>query len=237
MPAITSVDYARHGYLFDSVSKSVVSLHRYSKVSRSYIDFASGFVLHVHDTKAVILTSVEAFDEDDEMVLVRFEDGTVKTASVFVSNVSSIYTSLVVDDISSVKPVQFSDASIERGDMIYTYARVWPEILEDLGMYTGSVIHPNCISVDRYSGLRDTRYDNLFALSCPVAGPCPELKRESTIARLIGAPVFNFNADLAGIIERSSNRVYDIKFARHSSSVIDELKGALESQLIKKMAE
>jgi hypothetical protein len=70
------------------------------------------------------------------------------------------------------------------------------------------------------------KYDDFFALSCPVARPCEELQRLGTMARLIGSPIFNMEmeTELVGVIEQSSQSKYDLKFARISSSVIDELR-------------
>lgn len=68
------------------------------------------------------------------------------------------------------------------------------------------------------------KYDDFFALSCPVAGPFKELNTPDTMIRLLGTPVFNLRTEFVGVIEKSSSTKYDLKFARHLSSVIDELK-------------
>lgn len=116
----------------------MVSLLRYSKDSAVCIDFGSGFVLYNNGSKSVILTSAEAFDED-ERIDICFHDGTVQEASVFVSDVRSVYTTLVVDSIASSKGVSFSATAVARGDFVYTVARVLPEIMRP-GMYAGSIM-------------------------------------------------------------------------------------------------
>jgi hypothetical protein len=125
--------------MYHDVSPYVVSLLRYSKYSVDYIDFGSGFVLYDNGSKMVILTSAEVFDEDEESIFVCFGDGTVRQASASVSDVRSVYTSLVVDSTASSKPVIFSDTAIGRGDFVFTVARVVPEICRP-GMYTGTVM-------------------------------------------------------------------------------------------------
>ncbi|XP_066356190.1 uncharacterized protein [Miscanthus floridulus] len=182
MPAATSVGKAKLDLLYRDASASAVSLIRYSKESKSYIDFGSGFVLYDDSIKTVILTSAEVFDEDEEDIIVCFSNGETKQASVFVSDVSSIYTSLVVDSIGSSNPVVFS-RTVARGELVFTVSRVLAEITRP-GIYTGSVIHPRCVSVSTHSGKPVNKYDDLFALSCPVAGPCGELQRPATMEAL-----------------------------------------------------
>lgn len=77
--------------------------------------------------------------------------------------------------------------------------------------------------MDRKTGKPVSGYENLFTLTCPVAGPCLLKKRTHTMLRLIGAPVFDMEADVVGLIEGSSVKSFSIKFARLSSSVAVEL--------------
>jgi hypothetical protein len=59
-----------------------MSLIWYSKESKCYIDFGSGFVLYDDSIKTMILTGAEVFDEDEENIFVCFSNGKIKQASV-----------------------------------------------------------------------------------------------------------------------------------------------------------
>lgn len=79
------------------------------------------------------------------------------------------------------------------------------------------------MSVSTLSGKPVNKYDDLFALSCPMVGPYRELQCLVTMIRLIGTLVFNLKCKLVDVIERSSQNKYDLKFVRLSDSVNDEL--------------
>jgi hypothetical protein len=68
----TSVGKTKLDVLCRDGSASVTSLIQYSKESKCYINFGSGFVLYDDTTKTVILTSAEVFDEGEENIFVCF---------------------------------------------------------------------------------------------------------------------------------------------------------------------
>jgi hypothetical protein len=59
-----------------------MSIIRYSKESKCYIDFGSGIVLYDDSIKTMILIGAELFDEDEENIFVCFSNGKIKQASV-----------------------------------------------------------------------------------------------------------------------------------------------------------
>ncbi|KAF0935133.1 hypothetical protein E2562_030420 [Oryza meyeriana var. granulata] len=87
------------------------------------------------------------------------------------------------------------------------------------------------------------KHDDYFAVSCPVSGSMPVLGMLSDLQRIAGAPVFNMRGEAVGLIEKCCEGSYDIKFARNSISVINQLQtlfgtedwlSALKSELMKR---
>uniref|UniRef100_A0A0A9U6G4 Uncharacterized protein n=1 Tax=Arundo donax TaxID=35708 RepID=A0A0A9U6G4_ARUDO len=228
MPAVTDIERAKIGLLRASVSPSVATLFRYHKSTRKYVDFGIGCVVYADSTKTVIVTNFLAYDEEKEAVGVYMGNGICRMATEFVTNGNSSLTSLLVKNAPNFKAVTFSETPVERGQLIFTLGRAWEEI-KTPGLYTGSVILPRCTSVNNRTKNHVSKYDNYFAVSCPVSGPIPVLGIPANLERIVGAPVFNMDGEALGLIERCSNSSYDIKFARCSASVVAELQTLFRS--------
>uniref|UniRef100_A0A0D3F9N9 Uncharacterized protein n=1 Tax=Oryza barthii TaxID=65489 RepID=A0A0D3F9N9_9ORYZ len=74
------------------------------------------------------------------------------------------------------------------------------------------------------------RYDNHFSVTCPVSGPMPQLVLSSILQNIAGTPVFNMRGEVVGLIELCSKDSYDIKFARNSTSVINQLQALFDEE-------
>ncbi|XP_047076408.1 uncharacterized protein LOC124686522 [Lolium rigidum] len=227
----TSLDFGRLRKVKSLALKSVVTVLRYARESNGeVIDHGAGFVLYV-DTevkKVVIITSVAVLADrsSDETIVVRFGNGKDSEASVLVDEPNSILLGLLVSDVDGYcEAAQINeDQPIERGQLVATFATVWTRFT-DIGMYSGSIIHPSCVSVRRSKMIMEPVDDfkNYLAFSCPVAGPLYSLKQDANFRRLIGAPVFNLDGYVVGVTERCSKRSYDLKYARISSAILEEL--------------
>ncbi|XP_037437914.1 uncharacterized protein LOC119305517 [Triticum dicoccoides] len=230
MPAICSIKPKKLQRLNSLVLPSIVTILRFSRATKEKVGFGLGFVLHVWNKKAVVIVNV-ALIQDDEYVRVLFGNGSVSDVEVFVDNVNSIYTSFLVEDNHGYcKPVKISSSEIGRGQVIFTIAVAWEKM--KTGMYTGSVIHPRCISVKKLSKEPVNDYQNFFAFSCPLGGPVGLLERAPL--RLIGAPVFNLAGEVVGVTEMVSKESYDMKFARLSGSLCTEMSMLFEDDDWKK---
>uniref|UniRef100_A0A0E0K4E6 Uncharacterized protein n=1 Tax=Oryza punctata TaxID=4537 RepID=A0A0E0K4E6_ORYPU len=168
----TDIDSAKMSFLEATTSVSVVTLVRINKFDGMHKGFAIGSVVYTDMTNIVVLINASAYNEDKDYVALDVGDGKLLKAEKIVTNGNSILRCLSFRSASNFKGITFSEATVERGQVIFTPAKAWDDIPPSL--YPGSVIHPKCTSIENF--VRGpvsvvNRYDNHFAVSCPVSGP------------------------------------------------------------------
>lgn len=136
-----SIELEQLQYLDNTISPSVVTILRYNNATNEEVEYGVGFVIHVYNKKAVVIANIALVEEDEEYIFVRYANGSTARASAFVSNIESIFTSLLVDDDNQCStPIVINPAELERGQFVVTIAQALQSGLEQTGTYPGSVM-------------------------------------------------------------------------------------------------
>ncbi|KAF7027720.1 hypothetical protein CFC21_039742 [Triticum aestivum] len=208
---------------YDRVCGSVVTIER--RIGEEYVAFGTGFVM-VSDQKQVLTSVHESIVKDGERLFVRFYDDIQMEATIFLRNTPSKH---VVLKVSSRPPrsrhhVIFNENQVRRQD-VFTISAV--ERFDERGLMTGSISIPNCKAV-RPDGTIVFGSQNLFAMSCPVAGPTVKGEPNGEDLQLVGAAVFDMDGLVIGTVDRVDMSAFDIKYAIKTSSFLNDLERLLK---------
>lgn len=125
-------------FLEATTSVSVATLVRINKIDGTHEGFAIGSVVYTDKTNTVVLTHASAYNEDKHYVSLVIGDNKLLKAEKIATNGNSVLRCLLFRTASNFKAITFSEATVERGQEIFTPAKAWPDIAPSL--YPGSVM-------------------------------------------------------------------------------------------------
>ncbi|KAM3346690.1 hypothetical protein ACQJBY_020955 [Aegilops geniculata] len=223
MPPIASKKQVIDG-LYGRVRRSVVTIERH--IGNELVGFGSGFIV-VSDQDQVLVSVHESIVKDGEKLHVRYYTDELHEATVFLTNTASKHVILKLSPLPRHRRqhVTFSEKIVRRQN-IFTIAAV--EEFGDCGLMTGTISNRNCEAVARSNTAIVRGSKNLFAISCPAAGPKTRGQSNGEDLQLVGAAVFDMNGLVIGSVDHVDLHAFDIKYAMKTSSFLNDLERLLK---------
>ncbi|KAM3213464.1 hypothetical protein ACQJBY_066066 [Aegilops geniculata] len=200
----------------------------YEKVAPSIVKvllkpFSTGFVVSSTEKHNMVAVCSMLLIECKEKIRVRYSDGDTAVVDHTEKVSNSDMTILYARKTGKARPaVQFGvleDIVCQKIVSLFPYK-------DGLMMFKGHIGLDDCTCEDSSGNIIPGQ--NIFSFTCPVGGSYSkdpdtdsDIKRRFMILT-IGAPVFNLDGEVPGMID-SFSRSYDLKFARKSSEFRDEL--------------
>uniref|UniRef100_A0A8R7TR59 Uncharacterized protein n=1 Tax=Triticum urartu TaxID=4572 RepID=A0A8R7TR59_TRIUA len=210
--------------LYVRVRRSVVTIER--RIGNEFVGFGTGFII-VSDQDQVLVSVHESIVKDGEKLSVRYYTGDLHEATIFLTSTPSKHVILKLSPLprSHRHHVSFSEKIVRRQN-IFTIAAV--EKFGDCGLMTGTISNPNCEAVTRSNTAIVRGSKNLFAMSCPAAGPKTRGQSNGEDLQLVGAAVFDMDGLVIGSVDRVDLRAFDIKYSMKTSSFLNNLECLLK---------